>query len=151
MGVSFNNEYTLEFWVFIYSYVPAKFTSLDIIWNQHAQITIITLGIQLFTRCYAFVELNGAPYNYYTDGLITEGKWFNVRCAINLFTKKYYVNKNSEQTISPDIPTFVKTNPTTMTIEDKMNGANNNYGFSFIKEIKLWSSYLFPHYDTSRM
>ena len=141
----------MEFWSYIYSYVTGKFTSLEVSWNQHAKALLTTNTGQLLVRCYPFVELDStSPYTSYYEDVLVEGKWAYIRCAVNLFTYKYYLNKNSEKTI-PTLPAYVKQNPTSLRVVDNMTVANNNYGFSFIREIKLWGSYNFVFYDPSRM
>jgi hypothetical protein len=74
--VSLNNEYTLEFWSFIYSYVPGKFTSLEVSWNLHAKIIIMNNPAnQLVTQCYPFVDIVNNSYTNFAQDIISEGKW----------------------------------------------------------------------------
>ena len=131
--------------------MPNKFTSLEVSWGQHARFILITFATQLLSRCYPYVDIDGVNYSAYYEDPIYMGKWVYLRCAVDLNTQQHYTNKNAEKLINPALPSFVKNNVTTLRIVDYTDASNLNYGFSFIREIKLWSSYNFTFYDTSRL
>ena len=150
VGVSTNSEYTLEFWSYVYSFIPGNFSNLEVSWNQHAKIVLINVSGQLISRCYPFNELDALiPYTFYYEDPIQEGKWFFIRCAVNLFTNKHYINKNTEKVIGSSFPSYVKVNPTKLRIYDAVTTLN--YGLSLIRDIRLWSSYNFSFWDSSRL
>jgi len=149
---STNDEMTMEFWFYVYSYSPAIFTSLDVSWHHHVRIQLINVSGVLKSRCYPFVDYLNLPlYTGYAEENKTEKVWFYVRCAADRYTQKFYLNNNSEIPVPSPIPPFVKGTSTTLSIVDNVLPANNNYGFSFVRELKLYSCYNFGFYDASRL
>ena len=149
ISISQNNEKALEFWIYIYSYVDGTYTGLEISWDLHAKVEIVFSSSVYKTRCYPFVDMSSSYAGYYED-TISQKSWYRIRCAVNTFTKKYYTNQLPEIGIAPAIPSFSAPTTTKLFIADKVS-TNLNYGFQFVRELKLWSSYNFAFFDTSRL
>jgi len=142
----------MEFWFYVYSYVPNTFTSLDVSWHQHLRVRIISVAAVLKSRCYPYVDLTNLPlYSGYAEENKTEKVWFYVTCAADRYQKKFYLNNNAEVAFPTPIPTFTRGTSSTLQIVDNVLPASVNYGFSFVRELKLWSSYNFSFYDASRL
>lgn len=143
-----NDEIGIDFWVHIHTYRDLKFDYLDISWNHHARIRIIyELGVYK-AKCYPYVDISDLNlYNKFYEINFTEKSWFYVRCATDNYYKKYYINKLIEAKYPEDLPSFVRAKTTSLKIEE--NIINWNYGFSFIRELKLTSSYHFQFWDPS--
>lgn len=151
ISVPANNEISLEFWAYIYTYVPGTFTSLDVMWDKQARIQIIYTGGSLKANCFPFVDItNLSSYTTSMQDSMVVKTWYYLRCAVNTFTKKYFINSFAQQPYTP-FPTFTASNTTSLQITDNMSLANWNYGFSFIRELKLLSNYPFQFWDPSRM
>ena len=143
---------TMEFWFHVYSYVAGAFTSFDVMWHHHLRIQIISVAGILKSRCYPYVDKdNLGLYTNYSEENKTEKIWFYVRCSADRYKKMYYLNNNTEVPLPTPIPAFTKLTSTFLTIVDNVLAASNNYGFSFVRELKLYSSYNYSFYDASRL
>jgi hypothetical protein len=151
ISTTVNDEMTIEFWLYIYSFVPGKFSSIDISWDKHNRVQIISSASNTINvNCYPFVDMSSFnSYTFkYTSGINEKG-WYYIRCSVNTYTRKFYVNNAQEMAYSPDPPPFVMPSSTSLTIVD--NSTSLNYGFSFIRELKLYSAYLYRLWDPSRI
>lgn len=176
-----NNEYTLEFWILIYSYIVNNFNSLEIGWDGHLKIAFNNEDNSniVSSKCYPYIELNtnsGSPdydnkiKDIFIQSNIEINKWTYVRCSVNRISEReeYYYNDNDgssikaipnynndflhEQYISANTYTSNNnnylTNYKTVKFNIKNTYTNPNHGFLFIREIKLYSAFLFNFYST---
>ena len=182
---SFNNEYTLEFWMYIGSYINIdNFNSIDIIWDAHLRISVINYKSKssnknnksnIIATCYPYVEVKynniDKYYDYYKQEYINDNntnsfeidKWSYFRCAvyrrINNVKKlpSFYLNKNQEE-LMHDYSTLYKFNTylkqeysdSNTVVFNIINNNNPNFGFVYIRELKLYSVYFNQSIDTSR-
>lgn len=164
--ISVNNEMTIQFWVYIHSYVKNQFNSLDIIWDGHVRILLKNtqntndnnnyLGI----TCFPFVEISN-PDKFITKSTnqLSQGerKWQVITCSVS--RRKNFelmnLNQSSETPIINSIFDYqnyintVKVNDL-VPFRIKHGNLNPNYGFSLMRELKLFSAYFWDFYDTSR-
>ena len=157
LNVVTNDEMTIAFWLDIYEYVDNKFDSLDIIWNQHLAIKIKGNG-ETGNNKYLIIECHG---DYDIDNpsmgqtvINNEGqnlkynKWNYIVCQIDKFHKVMKINNLNEEIYTP-VEYTNKLRTTSLIINDKT--VDFNYGFSFIRELKLYSSYNFDFWDESHL
>ena len=81
-----NNEMTIEFWSYIYSYTPTNLNEYNVIWDKHNRIKIYADASGKYkATCYPFVNKANLP-QYETikfDGqAINMGAWNFIRCSL---------------------------------------------------------------------
>ena len=150
LKVSNNDEMAIHFWLMIYEYKEHKFQSIDIIWSKHIHVKIVddnNIDPAEFT-------VNCFPYDYISDPSTNPDKlsinfpyrkWVYIRCMADKYYLKFRLN-NLEENLNK-IP-IIQDIKSSLTIVDNNNG-NFNYGFSFIRELRLFSSYNFDFWDDS--
>ena len=121
---------------------------MDIIWDKHINVKIIKTG-NLISRCYPYVDLsNLIVYDNYAEDSIMEKNWYYIKCAVNRNKSIYMSQSNINLNIVIPLPTWPSPfTTTTLIIADKVSNTNLNYGFSFIREMKLMSSYNFYQFN----
>lgn len=80
-------------------------------------------------------------------------KWNHIKCSVNLKRLEYALGENRFriETISPmKSPNLIETKSTNLIFLTNEN-SNNNYGFLFLKELKLWNVDLYDKYSTNCM
>ena len=137
-----NDEASLEFWVNIYQYKDDGFDSIDIIWDKHVRVKIEAIkGTQGQANiiCYPYTDINDLAIeeNVNDKELYTLGQWSYVRCMIDRYHKHYRLNNHIQ--IYYSFPIIINQIESSLKIID--NTQMFNYGFSFIRELKLFSSY----------
>jgi len=150
---STTQEWTMEFWVYAYIYNLNNivFTSYDLYWDLHTRVTLYN-NINAFTiKCYSLGDKsNPARYTEFTTQSLTYSSWNIVRCGTNLLTKKFFFNQVQNTLTTTDIPSLT-TIPTVTLQMGLASGAPTNWGFLFIRNLKLWQQYNFGLIDTSYM
>ena len=155
---STTNESTLEFWVYIYTYVTGKkhFQEMDIEWNLHNRIVLKRENGVVKSNCYPLVNVDN--YNKFQEVStieIEENIWVYVRCGTNINKKKYaHSIKKADQTpkfIESNLVNYVISRPETVMFQIFNVGGKKNYGFVFLKNIKLWQQYNFNYIDTANI
>ena len=163
--ISVNEEMTIEFWGFFYTYYPDTFIGYDIIYNGHMRIAIEDGKV----ICYPFVDLSDLSKwkneNNIYDKFI-EKEWQFVRCSINKNTtrEKYYINNkeavslnnieqyNHLQFIDSNLVIYGLTENQSLyknvKLKFKDRALDPNYGVLFIREFKIFSAYLSHSYYT---
>ena len=150
-------ESTLEVWVFVYSYNTQdnNFNEIDIAWDYHNKITIINKGNSLYAQCYPLTSIDDpSAYTEYSSLGLTFFKWNLVRCGTDLFSDpkankvpKFFLNGNEQDLATPLIG-FNRPETSRFKIHSP-SFLNHNYGFVFLREIKLWKQYNFRYIDSS--
>ncbi|MCQ2816835.1 MAG: hypothetical protein MJ252_06180, partial [archaeon] len=163
-----NDEYSLEFWIYIYEYVEkdkSRFKSIDVAWGGHARIEILpSTSDDYIAFCYPNVDIDDLSlYKDVSKNVTVEKrKWVYLRCAVDRFRGMYEISKSTSDPnsiICPEpgvrgeldsstYPLINSTGHTPFYISD--NSEVSNYGFSFIREVKLTSSYSFNFFDLGR-
>jgi hypothetical protein len=144
---SHNDEYTMEFMYYVYSYNEntKAFTSFDIIWDNHIKATFYNENNLLKLKCYPVYRSNQptSSTQFSTDATTPKYyTWNYAQCSTSLNSMKFYINQLSEQTLFGKIQKI--TNMTDLTSSLTLQpsaGAGTSYGFLFIRDIKLWSTY----------
>ena len=150
ISLAISNEYTLEFWFYIYSYnqVEKGFGSHEIIWDLHTKARIFNDNNVLKMECHPNYDNSNA--NSSTSRVkVTDHtgfdfyKWNVVYCSASLKENKYFINNQSEIK-NPEnfvqIDSYQDKQFTSLIIQPTA-GSKINYGFMYIREIKLWSIY----------
>ena len=150
MKISNNNEKAIYFWVIIYEYVNGNFNSLYIIWDKHFKIIIEKNSNgnkkNLKIRCYHDIDIEDSSVSSdYIETEISLGEWNYIRCQADSKFGQFQLN-NHKKTYFP--ATYKYYYSSSLKIKDT---SSVNYGFSFIRELKLYSSYNFDFWDDSRI
>ena len=137
---SATGESTLEFWVYIHQYVDnsSNFKEINLDWNKHNRVQILGTTV----NCYPLVDIT--DYTKFSSprvGTITFDAWNYVQCGTDLVQGETFVRT----THSPINPTDINLSITrsltdTFLIYSNVNSLNN-YGFVFLRHIKLWQQY----------
>jgi hypothetical protein len=154
LNVVSNDEMSIVFWLDIYEYLDNKFGKLEIIWNRHLAMIITGNGKQgdekfLNIACHNDYDIdnpdNGQPIIFDNDRL-EFNRWHYIRCSVDKFHKLSRIN-DLDEIENINVIDYNSKPPLTssLTIRDKT--VNFNYGFSFVRELKLYSSYNFPFWD----
>ena len=150
-----NDEMSIVFWLDIYEYLDNKFDMLEIIWNHHLAIKITGNGKQgdekfLNIACHNDYDLDHSDIGetiIYDNDRLKFNRWYYIVCSIDKFHNVSRINGLEEQDTYHKIDYADKILTSSLIIVDRT--ANFNYGFSFVRELKLYSSYNFPFWDDS--
>lgn len=150
--VAKNKEYTTEFWFYLYTYdisADIAFDSHEMIWNLHNHITIYNSNNLIKVKCLPVFNSNNSNSTAYqavsSEDSLTNGlkRWVYVTCSTDVSRGLYYLNTGIENAVTLDkalLPDLTNISSTTLVLQPG-NNARTNYGFLFIREIKLWSIY----------
>ena len=148
-----NDEMTMAFWLDVYEYLDNRFESLEIIWNQHLAVIVKGNGMTgndkyMIIECHGDYDISNPDIGQSIikdEGRLLFNRWNYIVCQADKFHEEMRVNKipgpYTAVTYSENLLT------TSLTIEDKTT--NFNYGFSFVRELKLFSSYNFDFWNES--
>jgi len=146
-------EFTLELWIFLNVYTVSNiiFTEFDIYWDQHSRINLSNTINVLNIKCFPFGDsTNPSKYSeFYKEGLIVS-TWTKARCGVDLFNKKFFYNSYQATLQTTAFPDYKILSSTTLKLLQPTT-AIGNWGFLFLRNIKLWQSYNFKFIDTSRV
>ena len=150
-----NDEMTMAFWLDVYEYLDNKFDSLEIIWNQH--IAVIVKGNNetgddksLIIECHGDYDINNPnmTHSITYDTRPKFNRWNYIVCQADKYKFHKVIRVNALPNDTYDDVTYPeKLLTTSLTIEDKTK--NFNYGFSFVRELKLFNSFNFPFWNES--
>lgn len=148
-----STEFTLDFWYFLFSYVEDSigFDSHDFIWNKHLKITLYKSGnTNVAIKCTPLYD--DANPNEILDSAIDEKTpklniWVYIQCSVNLSNSNVYLNgvKSVPKLLSDKIDPNLKETTLVIKSGDK---AKTNYGFLFLREIKLYGKYQIQDFNT---
>ena len=149
-----NDEMTMAFWLDVYEYLDNKFESLEIIWNQHLAVIVTGNGEQgenkfLTIECYGDYDINKNIPDISIEkdeGRLKFNRWNYIVCQADKFHEVLRVNALPNGTYT-GVTYSEKLLTTSLTIHDKT--VDFNYGFSFVRELKLFSSFNFDFWDQS--
>lgn len=149
-------EYSIEFWFYLYTYNNSlnTFNGHEIIWDYHNRIRIFNLDNSLFTGCTPIFDYSKADdYSASEKSEIVNNPlltWVYVTCSVNVNKGTFYGTRLTDygiQTSGNLYPDFSSRNFTNLIIQPDKN-SRANYGFLFLKDIKLWSLYNIKRFDT---
>lgn len=160
ISVSQNNQYSIEFMFYLYTYnydgsnkdyiIP--FSSIEIIWDLHLKITIENVNNTLYYTCFPLFDSDATNTTYQNLAKINSQKvkiekplinWIYISCSVNVKSLEFYTaNIKNKITLTSDskLIDFTKLKSTNLIIQPGVN-ASTNFGLLFIKELKLWSLY----------
>ena len=159
--MSKTKEYTIEFWLFVYSYnqVTMNFKNMYIEWNFHNRLRLYNEQNSLKVNCqpiwkdYDFITTN---YPDVKQGSLKYYQWNYVRCGTDYKNKKYFLNNIVEYELKakPEFFIDIRKENTEQSSERKYFRIYRgddfliNFGFVFIREIKLWQQYNLDFLDS---
>jgi hypothetical protein len=146
-------ENTIEFWIYVYAYNSAKilFSSFDVAWNYHNRVNISNINNSLVANCFSLSDLsNPTRYSENINQSLTLFKWNNIRCGTNHLTKNFFFNTVQFPLQTTDIPNYSVLGNVQLQIGSP-NSSSGNFGFVFMRMLKIWQSYNFKYIDTSYM
>ena len=99
--LSKTKEYTIEFWLFVYSYntVTMNFKTLWIEWNYHNRLKLYNEQNSLKVDCQPIWRSHDFDIVTYPDnkqGSLKYYQWNYVKCGTDLKNKKYFLNTITE-------------------------------------------------------
>ena len=157
-------EYTIEFWLYVYSYREiSNFKELYLEWNFHNKITLYIDNNSLKVDCQPIWRSYDFPTALYSDvksDSLQHGAWAYVKCGTDLKNKKYFLNSITEYDLKTKKENFFNFNEidSPETTSDKKffkiyrsEDFYNNFGFVFLREIKLWQQYNLDYLDSKRI
>jgi len=157
-------EYTIEFWLYVYSYREiSNFKELYLEWNFHNKITLYIDNNSLKVDCKPIWRSYDFPTALYSDvktDSLQHGAWAYVKCGTDLKNKKYFLNTITEYDLKTKKENFFdfKEIDSPSTTSDKKffkiyrsEDFYNNFGFVFLREIKLWQQYNLDYIDAKRI
>ena len=157
-------EYTIEFWVFVYSYAAQEnFKEVYLEWNYHNKITLFYADNSLKVNCQPIWRSHDFSNSVYPDvrtNSIQYHFWEYIRCGTDLKNAKYFSNTYIEYELKAKPDTFfdydtIDSDSTASSLKYfKIHKSENflyNFGFVFLKEIKLWQQYNIDFLDTKNI
>ena len=149
-----NDEMTMAFWLDIYEYIDNKFDSLEIIWNQHLAVIIKGNnkgGSNKFIEieCHGDYDIDYPEMTHsitYDKNNLKFNRWNYIVCQADKYRNLIRVNGLQSEEYIP-VTYTKKLLTSSLSIEDKTK--NFNYGFSFVRELKLYNSFNFDFWNES--
>ena len=157
-------EYTIEFWLFIYPYNTKliNFKELYIEWNFHNRIRLyeeigaLKVDCQPIWRSYDFTT---TTYSDVRTSSFRFPNWNYIRCGTDLKNRKYFSNSNIEYPLKTKKIDFFDFNEIEKSVSSDLKFFKiyrsedfyNNFGIIFIREIKLWQQYNLDYLDSQHI
>ena len=156
LNVVTNDEMSIAFWLDIYEYRDNNFESLEIIWNQHLAVIITGNGEQddnkfLKIVCHSDYDINNPDMEHTKvsyENVLKFNRWNYIRCQVDKFHNLTRINDIEDHSYQK-VTYSEKIRTSTLIIRDTTT--NFNYGFSFVRELKLFSSYNFDFWEQSNI
>ena len=154
---STNDEMSLEFWVYIYQYLDSTFESITVDWENQVRMDLYKNNANQYTmKCTSNQTIIPTPPSSVVPSITSDlnyKQWYYVRCACDYLSKKLFLFKREKDNKYP-IDLSVNTNgelsqKTKTKLKISQNISKSNYGFVFIRELKLLSTSLFTYWDPS--
>lgn len=144
-----NDQYTLAFWIYIYTYKMDQFSGFDIYWDKHSTVSFSYSSGKYKSTCYPMYNSTDSSYknsNSPIELTFDESKaWVFVRCSVDVLNKKYLSSlKTSPPTEKNNlnIPVIGRNFTLGATSSLVFSAINNrNRGVIFLRKINLWSCY----------
>lgn len=131
------DEYTMDFWVYIYSYVTTtlSFKSYSIIWDFHSRVKLYNKLNSLYVDCYVTNDYSDLTlYSQKLSKLLSFNAWNYIKCGTNKKESYYFLNDVRDD-ISITLPEIPKMTDFYMQHD---SAAFVNWGFIYIRNLNLW-------------
>lgn len=145
--------YTMEFWVYINTYVAGTFNGFDIQWDKQLWINL-SYNNGYISSCYPLYDSTNTQYelsNKESINLTDPTKWVYIRCSVDTTNKLYFhfheTMVTSEKTLSGNAPTITAGQQTTL----KFISNSTDRGVIFFRQFRLWNCYLCQQADTYKL
>ena len=162
--VTKTKEYTIEFWVFVYSYNlnEPKFKEMYIEWNFHNRIRLYDEEYGFKIDCQPIWRSFDFAMTTYSDIKTNTLKYYNweyVRCGTDLKNRKYFSQSAVEYDLKAKKDTFFDFDEIQKSTASnlkffrisKCEDFYHNFGYVFIREIKLWQQYNIDYLDSKNI
>lgn len=133
--------YTLEFWVYVYNYIPSNISAFDLKWHKQLRISFTYTTPNIQVTCYPAYD-STVPTSYLT----TKGTfnlpnytWTYFRCSPDRTAGTYTFLSNSATLGSQPFTSF----PIAASVPATSNlviadSSTNSWGAIFFRQIRLW-------------
>ena len=159
--MSETKEYTIEFWLFVYSYnqVTMNFKTMWVEWNYHNRLKLYNEQNSLKVDCQPIWRSEDFPNTIYPDikqGTLKYYQWNYVRCGTDLKNKKYFLNTITEYDLKAKEEYFFDLRKIDAEASEdqkyfsiyRSSDFYVNFGYVFMREIKLWRQYNLDYLDS---
>ncbi len=142
-------EYTLEFWVYLYSYTVPYFGtgSHNVIWDKHTKISITTdLSNNFIAKCYPSVDTS-APVLYPTFSTLkmVNEKWNYLRCSTDQVQKLYSAKNEFDEVALQSFGSHYDFSGDTVGgqafIHFTQSNVKINWGVIFMAQIRIYNCF----------
>ena len=153
-------EYTIEFWFFVYSYNlrTNNFKKITIEWNYHNKIVLSNENV-LRVQCIPIFDSTNTVTDKFPDSRtqsIAFYKWQHIKCGTDLLKGKYFLLNNQADLRAKKInfPNYESISEDIRLDAYKYfkiyrsSDSYTNFGYIFIRELKLWQQYNFQYLDS---
>lgn len=132
----------MEFWYNVYSYLisPSGFDGFEVLWDGHNKIELfLETPAKLNIRCFPISSTDDSKSSQIsqTDSNTSFNEWQYVTCGVSLNNNMFAINNQEYKGLGGSFQINSSITRTNLILSPK---ANYNYGFLFIKELKLWAS-----------
>ena len=139
-----SNEYTLEFYVYIYDYnlsaVVPGLNTFEISWNLHSRITVTTIAGTTGKAVTCWPAYDESNPGFYTEKAVqsfVNYSWNFIRCSGNRILNIYKLQATSIYN-APMLSYPILTNSTKLSIYDN---STHGFGAIFLRQLRLWSCF----------
>ena len=159
--MSKTKEYTIEFWLFVYSYnqVTMNFKTMWVEWNYHNRLKLYNEQNSLKVDCQPIWRSEDFQTTIYPDikqGTLKYYQWNYVRCGTDLKNKRYFLNTITEYDLKAkeeyffDLRKIAAEKPEESKYFSIYRSSDFyvNFGYVFMREIKLWQQYNLDYLDS---
>ncbi len=136
-------EFKMEFWFMQQSYVGINFGSITINWKDHIKIEVgyDHTNNRFYAKCIPVGDEAHTVTFTYNEIVVDYSKWRYVVCGANLETNEVYISNlmeggRGEGSFTPT--TTLSEGETDLYIAEN---SPDNFGVSYIKELRLWKCY----------
>ena len=135
---SSTGESTLEFWIYIYQYVgKTNFNQINLEWNKHNRVQITGTTV----NCYPLVDIDDyTKFTTYRQSSLTFEAWHYIQCGTDLIQGNTFV-RVGENYESTAVTLTIKREHVDKFLIYSSSNSLNNFGYVFIRQIKLWQQY----------
>ena len=162
-------KFTLQFWMYFYSYVNGNFEGITFNWKEHNKITVYKKDNKYYTKCEIYTIDEKKVVSKYTEILqLNTDKWNFISCSVNYEERLYYINTNNDidlkaednsldgtrlkpdRLVTSEVPPFIQNNDWTY-LEISDDTSLDDWGYLFFRQIHLWKDAYFNAEFLSRV
>ena len=148
-------KFTLQFWIYFYSYKDETFGGVTFNWKGHNIITVFKKNKKYYTKCQTYTVDDGEITLDSTELELNIIKWNFISCSVNYEEALFYLNTNNDidtnaynvldgprlehYRINPSVPPNFLVNNDWTTLEITENTVDyEDWGYLYYRQIHLW-------------